>query len=84
MSAKSTTYHACLSVRGALMNWSAARLSKLFAHDDGRPMSADEAKAVLLDALAQGHEVLPFGEPCEGFDYRGAGCPGHVKESPTP
>ncbi len=83
MSAKSTTYHACLSVRGALMNWSDARFRGVFSHDDGRPMSAREAKAMLLEELAKGHEVLPFGPPCEGFDYSGAGCPGHTKESAT-
>jgi hypothetical protein len=27
--------------------------------------------------LDDGHQVIPFGEKCEGFDYSGKGCPGH-------
>ena len=29
-----------------------------------------------MDHLAQGHEVIPFGPACEGFDCK-TGCPGH-------
>jgi len=77
---KSRTVHLCLSVRGALMNWT-ARDYRAIKHDDGRPMTAREGKAALLDELAKGHEVIPFGEPCEGFDYSGGGCPGHETEA---
>jgi hypothetical protein len=29
-----------------------------------------------MDELVRGHDVIPMGEPCEGFDYK-KGCPGH-------
>jgi hypothetical protein len=71
------TIHVCQSVRGALrqplheLDW--------FQHDDGRPMTPSEAFDALCDELVKGHEVIPLGSPCEGFDYV-KGCPGH----PTP
>lgn len=74
-----TTIHMCLSVRGALRNWSKRELATLFTHDDGRKMTASEARDALLDELAKDHEVIPLGPPCEGFDYE-AGCPGHRQE----
>lgn len=75
-----TKYHMCQSVRGALRNWNKRMLSKIFVHEyTGKPMSADEVKDVLLDELSKGHEVLPFGKPCEGFSYK-TGCPGHPVE----
>lgn len=74
---KPKTVHMSLSVRGALTNMTRRELGALFKHDDGRKMSADEAKDALMDELAKGHEVIPFGGPCEGFDYAGRGCPGH-------
>jgi len=71
--------HASLSVRGALLNWSSASFKGVFANKDGRSMSAREAKAALLAELAKGREVLPFGSPCDGFDYV-HGCPGHEEQ----
>ena len=72
--------HMCLSVRGALMNWSDRQFDGVFTHDDGRSMTPMEAKAALLDELAKGHEVIPCGPVCDGFDYGGGGCPGHPDE----
>jgi hypothetical protein len=44
---------------------------------DGTPFSSVyEFRQMCMDELANGHEVLPMGEPCEGFDYK-TGCPGH-------
>jgi hypothetical protein len=70
------THHMCLSVRGALMNWTRREYTML-RHTDGRNMTADEGKRALLDELAKGREVIPMGPACEGFDYSGGGCPGH-------
>lgn len=70
------TFHIHLSVRGAIRDFSKRQLKGMF-RVDGRECTADEAKAHLLEALAQGKEVLPFGRPCEGFDFAGGGCPGH-------
>lgn len=72
------TIHMCLSVRGALKNMTRRELGGMFEHDDGRKMTADEAKDALMDELSKGHEVIPFGKACEGFDYSGGGCPGHA------
>lgn len=37
--------------------------------------------AYLKRQLQEGVECLPVGEPCEGFDFSGGGCPGHEIES---
>lgn len=73
--------HVCLSVRGALRNYTKRDLKTLFLDETGRRLTADEAKEVLFDELAKGHEVIPVGEPCQGFDYSGGGCPGHPGEA---
>ena len=70
------SYHLCLSVRGALTNWSNRNFKGVFTHDDGQPMTAAEAKAALLDELSKGREVIPCGK-CDNFDYSGEGCLGH-------
>lgn len=75
------TVHLCLSVRGALTNWTRRDFANLLTHNDGRKATAEEAKAYLLEELSKGHEVIPIGPPCEGFDYSGGGCPGHPSEA---
>lgn len=75
------TFHIHLSVRGALRDFSKRQLKGMFRMEGGRECTADEAKDHLLEALAQGKEVLPFGPPCEGFDFAGNGCPGHDTEA---
>ncbi|CAI8819608.1 hypothetical protein [Pseudomonas chlororaphis] len=71
------TFHIHLSVRGALRDFSKRQLTGMFRSSAGKPCTADEAKDHPLEALARGKEVLPFGPPCEGFDFSGGGCPGH-------
>lgn len=70
------TYHLCLSVRGALAG--NVTLEGMFARD-GVTLSVDEAREVLFDHLASGHEVIPLcpAAECPGFDYAGGGCRGH-------
>jgi len=77
------TFHIHLSVRGALRDFSKRQLKGMFYMEGGRECSADEAKDHLLEALAQGKEVLPFGPPCEGFDFASNGCPGHDNPPPV-
>ncbi|MNL01444.1 hypothetical protein D3C87_1219140 [compost metagenome] len=77
------TIHCCLDVRGSLKNMTKRQLTGMFRRVDGTKCTADEAKDHLLEALAQGKEVLPFGPPCEGFDYSGNGCPGHDHDKET-
>lgn len=75
-----TTFHVAMSVRGALKNSSRRELASMFTNGQGgRRLTADEAKDVLLEHLAKGHEVIPLAQECEGFDYAGGGCPGHTK-----
>ena len=74
-----TNHHVCISVRG-ILNWNKTytrRMLKTMTKSDGsRFTSVDEFRQSVMDELAKGHEVLPFGDPCEGFDYV-KGCPGH-------
>ena len=65
--------HCCLSVRGAIL-WPKRELKGMFVRD-GRKTTAEESREILMDHLAQGHEVLPFCA-CPDFDYSGKGCPG--------
>ena len=75
------TIHVCLSLRGALMNWSDRKWARSIRNESGGYMTPREVKAAFLDHLSQGVEVIPFGDPCEGFDPV-TGCPGHeVPES---
>jgi len=72
------TIHVCLSVRGAL-RWdrrTLARACKGVTMPDGRRPTPDELRDHLMDLLADGNEVVPLGDPCEGFDPK-TGCPGH-------
>ncbi|OOG61405.1 hypothetical protein B0E46_15615 [Rhodanobacter sp. B04] len=70
--------HCCMDVRGAL-KMTQRQLGAMFRHSDGRRLSADRARDVLLDHVAAGHEVIPLGPVCQGFDYK-TGCPGHETE----
>ncbi len=74
--------HMCVSVRGAIRNW--RDWAGSITGDDGkRLMTKHEIQNALMDELAKGHEVIPLGNPCEGFDYSGGGCPGHSVEAET-
>jgi hypothetical protein len=72
------TIHACLNVRG-LLELPKSKLKHLFHDNKGARLSPDEAKNYLYNCLSEGKEVLPFGEPCEGFDYK-KGCNGHKQD----
>lgn len=72
----SRVIHLCMSVRGALRDWT-PRHHGVLIRDDGSRATAEEYRTWLFDQLAKGHEVVPVGPACEGFDYAGGGCPGH-------
>lgn len=78
----SRTIHLCVSVRG-MLNWSKAdakrNMRSITKSDGTRYTDWNELRNELMNELAQGHEVLPMGDPCEGFDYK-TGCPGHEQE----
>ncbi|HFT7412110.1 TPA: hypothetical protein ACOD9X_004551 [Stenotrophomonas maltophilia] len=74
-------YHVHLDVAGALTNFTDQDLDGLFQRNPpGEPVTAAEARRVLTDHLANGRHVIPLA-PCEGFDYSGTGCPGHLAEA---
>lgn len=79
----SRTIHCRVDVRGAIQRLSRSRgkWAPGMVHGDGRPMTRYEAIDGLMDVLAAGHDYLPIGEPCEGWDPQ-TGCPGHPKVSP--
>jgi len=70
-------YHMRLCVRGALRNQMFGGLQ----HNDGRPMSRDEAFNALCDCLKAGKEYVPVRE-CDNFDEE-KGCQGHPKQPAT-
>jgi hypothetical protein len=75
-----TIIHVSLSVRGAL-KWPPAKLreaTEWITKPDGSRFTPAELRDALLDELAQGHEVIPMAENCEGFDFK-TGCPGHAE-----
>jgi hypothetical protein len=77
----SMTYHVHLNVRDAIKNMPRRELKGLFlSMATLKPLSADESKDVLLEHLAQGHEVIPLAS-CDNFDYSGRGCLGHPSEA---
>ena len=68
--------HLVIDIRGVL-NWRNNKdLLRLFKSSEGGRLTTQEVRNYLYDKLADGWEVLPFGEPCEGFDKK-TGCPGH-------
>lgn len=72
--------HCCVDVRGCLEG--PKRMLRGMFSENGKTLTPNQARAYLLDELAQGHLVLPMSNPpCEGFSYE-TGCPGHdVAES---
>ncbi|WP_198045314.1 hypothetical protein [Cupriavidus taiwanensis] len=70
--------HMALDVKGFLANATKRQYRGMFRHDDGRKMTADEAKYHLLDELAKGNLFIPFGK-CNNFDPK-SGCLGHPIE----
>ena len=71
----SETVHMCMNI-DSLLSRGVKSLHGLIFDSQGRKMSGREVRAWLLSERDKGRQVLPFGDPCEGFDYI-AGCPGH-------
>jgi hypothetical protein len=69
---KWTKYHMRLDVRGAIRNKSFDGLQ----HDDGRPMTRDEAFNALCDCLKSGKEFVPVGD-CDNWSDSEGCCLGH-------
>ena len=71
------TRHMCMNIEGCLRN-NERRKINFFTNDDGSQSSDKEVRKYLAECQAKGWKVIPFGEPCEGFDYFRHGCPGHL------
>lgn len=69
------THHVGLNVRGAIL-WPDKLLKSALIGPDGKHLSADAARAALMDTLASGVEMLPC-VPCDDFDPK-TGCRGHA------
>lgn len=68
--------HCCLDLEGFLRNATFPRsFGGMFKHDDGRPMTPEEARSELFNQLRLGRRVIPMGA-CDNFDYQ-KGCQGH-------
>lgn len=70
-------HHMCMSIEGCLRNYKGRKI-KIFNNDDGSMATDQQARAYLAECQAKGWKVIPMGEACEGFDYFGNGCPGHL------
>jgi len=77
------TYHCHISVRGYIERLSCrSREAKRVVRGmtvNGRQATPEEAREWLMDQLAQGHEAVPIGDPCDGWDWK-TGCQGHPCE----
>lgn len=67
-------HHMCVDITGVL-RWSDRDLSKLFT-ENGATKPGSYIRDWLKLQLAQGKQVLPMSEECDGFSYQ-SGCPGH-------
>lgn len=72
-----STYHVCMSIEGCLRN-NKGRKIKFFSDENGNETSDKDARAYLAECQSKGWKVIPIDEACEGFDYFGHGCPGHL------
>jgi hypothetical protein len=75
-------FHLCIDVRGVLRRTD-KELGQEWANAisvNGQPLtSGKDIRRAFLAELDEGHLRIPFGEPCEGFDYT-TGCPGHIEK----
>ena len=76
----SRTIHVGIYVRGAIKDREMLRAIALSNPDeDGTIPSVEEVRARLVAMVAQGIEMIPIGEPCDGWCPVN-GCPGHDDE----
>ena len=68
-------FHFCMDIEGALKRWNPKMFDRVITDDNGKLLSAKEAKADLQKQLAMGRRVIPC-SGCDNFDYE-HGCLGH-------
>lgn len=72
----STSYHICINLRGALMNWADYMWRECVTDEDGRILTPSQVKMRFLNEIAKGRKVIPMDPTCDNFDYQ-KGCQGH-------
>lgn len=70
-------HHMCMSIEGCLRNYKRRKIN-IFTNEDGTKTSDKDARKYLAECQSKGWKVIPLGEACEGFDYFGGGCQGHL------
>lgn len=92
---RSRTISLCMSIAGFIRNNRYPRDYEGLFNENGRELSAPEARTFLALEQAKGRVVIPCssecGNPCKhadngctGFDYAGGGCPGRYTDSKEP
>lgn len=75
-------YHMGIDVRGVL-GWGKRDRLRLFKNGNGGALQTDEqVRDWLLDQLAGGNEMIPFGAPCDNWSKK-EGCKGHATPPPA-
>lgn len=78
--------HLCQSVRGAIRNWNGRQwndATEWITRKDGTKFTGEELEHLFHTMLAEGIEVIPFGDECDNFDPK-TGCRGHEIPDPIP
>lgn len=89
------TVSICMSIDGFVRNNRYPRDYENVFSDEGRTLTAAEARTYLAMEKAKGHKVIPCsaecGSPCKhadngctGFDYSGGGCAGRFSQPKDP
>lgn len=89
------TISLCMSIDGFIRNAPYPKGYRNLFTEEGRTLTAPEARAFLALEKAKGRQVIPCsgecGNPCKhanngcnGFDYQGGGCPGRYTNKETP
>ena len=74
------SYHMSISIAGVL-KYTKRQFNKeftgVFRDDNGKVMTYEQVRDVLLEHQSQGHKVIPCGD-CDNFDWQ-SGCHGHAR-----
>lgn len=72
------TRHMSLNLAGFLRNMGKRKIHRFFQDDKGNYLNDKQAREYIAECQAKGWKVIPMTDKCEGFDYSGGGCPGHI------
>jgi hypothetical protein len=71
-----TLLHTSVDIRWLLSTRTSRQLADAVTVNGEKTDDGEEVRNALLNRLAEGHALLPIGDPCEGWDPI-KGCPGH-------